>query len=451
MEVVRENKMRSTPMLKLIISMSLPAIFSMLIQALYNIVDSMFVAQYSKEALDAVSLAYPIQMLMVSVAVGTGVGVNSLVSRRLGEQNQKDADHAATHGIVLAVLSYLIFVIFGLFFTEEFFKLYTDSPVILSMGTDYLSIACTCSIGCFVGVAIEKILQSTGNMIVPMMGQLIGAITNIILDPIFIFGYLGVPELGVAGAAIATIIGQICSMIYLVCMLHFKKNAVTIRLKGFKMRGKTIKDIYTVGLPSIVMQSIASVLIMGLNAILGAISDVGVTILGVYYKLQSFVFMPVFGLTQGLMPIMGYNFGAKNKERLTDALKKGIMIALVIMALGTALFWLKPDFLMGIFNADENMMTNGIPALRIISLCFIPAALGISFSTIFQATGMGLYSLIVSLLRQLVLILPIAYVMSAFGLVYVWYAFPIAEIGSFIVSLILYARLYNRKIKFLTE
>ncbi len=451
MEVVKENKMRSTPMLKLIFSMSLPAIFSMLIQSLYNIIDSMFVAQYSKEALDAVSYAFPIQMLMVSVAVGTGVGVNSLVSRRLGEQNQKEADHAATHGIVLAAISYLFFVIFGLFLAEGFFKLYTDNRNIIAMGTDYLSIACTCSVGCFIGIAIEKILQSTGNMIVPMAGQLIGAITNIILDPIFIFGYLGLPELGVAGAAIATIIGQILSMIFLVLMISLRKNAVTIRLKAFKMRAKTVKDIYTVGLPAIVMQSIASVLIMGLNAILGAISDVGVTILGVYYKLQSFVFMPVFGLNQGLMPIMGYNYGAKNKKRLTDALKKGTVIALVIMALGTALFWLKTDFLMSIFNADENMMINGVPALRIISLCFIPAALGISLSTIFQATGMGLYSLIVSLLRQLVLILPIAYILSAFGLIYVWYAFPVAEIGSFIVSLILYARLYKKKIKYLSE
>lgn len=448
---VKENKMRSTPMLKLIISMSLPAIFSMLIQSLYNIIDSMFVAQYSKQALDAVSYAFPIQMLMVSVAVGTGVGVNSLVSRRLGERNQQDADHAATHGIVLSIISYLFFVVFGIFFAEGFFKLYTDNQNIVSMGKDYLSIACICSVGCFVGIAIEKILQGTGNMIVPMAGQLIGAITNIILDPIFIFGYFGVPALGVAGAAIATVIGQIFSMTFLVLMISFRKNAVTIRLRNFKMRAKTVKDIYVVGFPSIVMQSIASVLIMGLNAILGAISDVGVTILGIYYKLQSFVFMPVFGLTQGLMPIMGYNFGAKNKKRLTDALGKGMVIALIIMALGTALFWLKADFLMNIFNADENMMTNGVPALRIISLCFIPAALGISFSTIFQATGMGLYSLIVSLLRQLVLILPIAYVLSAFGLVYVWYAFPIAEAGSFVVSLILYARLYKKKIKFLSE
>ncbi len=449
MEVIKENKLKSTPILRLIITMSLPAMFSMLIQALYNIVDSIFVAQHSKEALDAVSYAFPVQMLMISVAVGTGVGVGSLVSRRLGEGNQKEADYAATHGIILSVLSWGLFLIFGLFFSESFFKAFTDNQVIIDMGKQYLSIACIFSFGSFLQISMEKTLQATGNMIVPMAAQLIGAISNIILDPVFIFGLWGVPAMGVAGAAIATVVGQILAMIFLVFVMVFGKHSVHISFKSFKFRLKTIKDIYTVGFPSIIMQSISSVLIMGLNAILGTISDVGVTILGVYNKLQSFVFMPVFGLTQGLMPIMGYNYGAKNKKRLLDALKKGAVIAIIIMALGTTLFWLKTYWLMGIFKANEEMFTNGVPALRIISLCFIPAALGITFSTLFQAVGMGINSLIVSLLRQLILILPIAYFFSFFGLIYVWYAFPIAEIVSFIVSIYLYIRLYKRRIKYL--
>lgn len=446
---MQENKLNSTPMLKLIISMSLPAMFSMLVQALYNIVDSIFVAQYSKEALDAVSYAFPIQMLMVAVSVGTGVGVNSLVARKLGEKNQHDADSAATHGIVLSAISWVIFLVFGLFFAEPFFKAFTDNQQIVIMGKQYLSILCIFSLGSFIQIAIEKILQGTGDMIMPMAGQLIGAITNIILDPIMIFGYFGFPKMGIAGAAIATVIGQIVAMIFLVLVIIFKKHLVTINFKDFKFSSKTVKNIYTVGFPSIIMQSIASVLIMGLNAILGAISDVGVTILGVYYKLQSFVFMPVFGLTQGLMPIMGYNYGARNKKRLIDAMIKGMIIAVIIMTLGTFLFWLQTDTLLEIFKANEDMLKEGIPALRIISLCFVPAALGITFSTVFQSTGMGLYSLVVSLLRQLVLILPIAYFMSAFGLVYVWSAFPIAEIGSFVVSIYLYYRLYRKNIKYL--
>lgn len=451
MEGFKENKMGATPMMKLIISMSLPAMLSMLVQALYNIVDSMFVSWYSQSALTAVSLAFPIQMLMISVGVGTGVGINSLVSRRLGEQKQEEADHAATHGLILGALSWLLFLIFGLFFTKPFFAAFSDDPTIIAMGDQYLSIACVFSFGILIEVAAEKTLQATGNMIFPMIAQLIGAITNIILDPIFIFGWMGIPSMGIAGAAIATVTGQILSMIFLLGILLFGNHAVNIRFKNFRFRAKTVKDIYAVGFPSIIMQSIGSVLVMGLNAILGTISETGVAILGVYYKLQSFVFMPVFGLTQGLMPIMGYNYGARKAKRLVSSLKLGSIIALVIMVMGTLLFWGMTEQLLSIFKADAQMMADGIPALRIISLCFIPAAMGITFSTIFQAVGMGFKSLLISLLRQLILILPVAYFLSKMGLIYVWYAFPIAEAISFVVSIFIYLHLYKTHIKNLAE
>ncbi len=451
MEGTTENKMGTTPVMKLIVSMSLPAMLSMLVQALYNIVDSMFVSWYSQSALTAVSLAFPIQMLMISVGVGTGVGINSLVSRRLGEHRQEEADHAATHGLILGALSWMLFLIFGLFFSEPFIAAFSDDPAIIAMGDQYLSIVCVFSFGTLIEIAAEKILQATGNMIFPMAAQLIGAITNIILDPIFIFGWLGIPSMGVAGAAIATVIGQILSMIFLLGILLFRKHAVKIRFKRFRFRAKTIKDIYAVGFPSIIMQSIGSVLVMGLNAILGAVSQTGVAILGVYYKLQSFVFMPVFGLTQGMMPIMGYNYGARNKKRLVSTLKLGAIIALVIMAVGTLLFWGLAEQLLGIFKADAQMITDGIPALHIISLSFVPAALGITFSTIFQAVGMGFKSLLISLLRQLILILPAAYFLSKMGLLYVWYAFPIAEIISCVVSILIYLHLYKTHIQHLEE
>lgn len=442
--------MGTYPILKLIISMSLPAMFSMLVQSLYNIIDSMFIAQISEEALAALSLAFPIQTLMIAAAVGTGVGVNSLVSRRLGEGRHSEADSAATHGMVLSFINWLLFALMGFLFTEPFFRSFSDNPDIISAGCDYIYIVTIFSFGIFIEINMEKTLQATGNMIYPMVFQLTGAITNIILDPIMIFGLLGFPELGVKGAAIATVVGQVIAMLLSLYVIFGKNHEVHITLRNFKFHGKTIRDIYQVGLPAIIMQSIMSVLVGGLNTILITFSEAAVAVLGVYYKLQSFVFMPVFGLTQGVMPIMGYNYGAGNKKRLTDALKIGAVIAIIIMAAGTAVFMLIPGQLLMIFNASEQMLQIGIPALRTISLCFIAAAMGIMFSTLFQALGNGIYSLAVSILRQLVVILPAAYLLSKIGLGYVWYAFPIAEALSFMVSVLLFKRIYTNRIRYLT-
>lgn len=447
-----ENKMGTMPMTKLIFSMSLPAMFSMLIQALYNIVDSIFVSFIGEDALTAVSLVYPMQMLIISFAVGTGVGVNSLISRRLGEKEYDEASHAANHGIVLAFITWVVFALIGLFFTKPFIASMAKgaenvSQNIINWGSDYMWIVMVFSFGVFIEVNIEKSIQATGNMLYPMIFQLIGAVINLIFDPIFIFGAGFIPPMGVAGAAIATVMGQIVSMFYAVYIAHKKDFHVKFSLKNFKFRAKTIKDIYIVGIPSIVMQSIASVLITLLNKILIVLTPTAVTVLGVYYKLQSFVFMPVFGLTQGVMPIMGYNYGARNRKRLVDAVKKGTVIAAVIMALGTAVFSLFPKQLLLIFNAKPDMLEIGIPALRIISLNFVPAAVGIMFGTFFQATGKGVYSLTVSFLRQIVLILPVAKFLSGFGVTNVWFAFPIAESVSLVFCIFMYIKVYKKQIK----
>lgn len=442
-----ENRMGTTPVLKLIFMMSVPAMFSMLIQSLYNIVDSYYVAKISESALTAVSLAFPVQMLLTSFGVGTGVGINSLVSRRLGERNQKAADSAAAHGLIFAGLTYVLFAIFGLFFTEMFFRSFHPTEEVLQMGSQYLSIVCTFSFGVFIEMVLEKTLQATGNMIFPMLFQLTGCVINIILDPIMIFGLLGFPKLGIAGAAIATVIAQICAMFFAMIVCFKMSHKVRFSLKGFRFSKATAKDVYKVAVPSILMQSIGSFMTIGLNAILIKFSDAAVSVLGIYFKLQSFVFMPVFGLTQGVMPIMGYNYGAGKKKRLMDTLKYALLIALCIMCLGTLLFWLFPKQLLMIFNASQEMLDIGISALKIISLCFPAAALGITFSTMFQALGYGTYSLGVSLLRQLVIILPVAYLLSLSGLDGIWYSFPIAEGLAFFVSIFLMVRLYNKRVK----
>lgn len=444
--------MGTMPMTKLIFSMSLPAMFSMLVQALYNIVDSIFVSFIGEDALTAVSLVYPMQMLIISFAVGTGVGVNSLISRRLGEKKYDEASHAANHGIVLAFITWVVFALIGLFFTKPFIASMAKgaenvSQNIINWGNDYMWIVMVFSFGVFIEVGIEKSIQATGNMLYPMIFQLIGAVINLIFDPIFIFGIGFIPPMGVAGAAIATVMGQIVSMFYAIYIAHKKDFHVKFSLKNFKFRAKTIKDIYIVGIPSIIMQSIASVLITFLNKILIVLTPTAVTVLGVYYKLQSFVFMPVFGLTQGVMPIMGYNYGARNRKRLVDAVKKGTVIAAVIMALGTAVFSLFPKQLLLIFNAKPDMLEIGIPALRIISLNFVPAAVGIMFGTFFQATGKGIYSLTVSFLRQIVLILPVAKFLSGFGVTNVWFAFPIAESVSLVFCIFMYIKVYKKQIK----
>lgn len=444
------NKMGTMPMLRLILNMSLPAMFSMLILSLYNVVDSIFVSQLGENALTSVSLAYPVQMLLISFAVGTGVGINSLISRKLGEKSYEEAHKAASHGIVLSMITYVIFALAGVFLSESFIKMCSTSdtsPAVISDAVKYLSIVMIFSFGSFYEVSIEKAIQATGNMFYPMIFQLMGAVINIILDPIFIFGYFGIPKMGVAGAAIATVAGQIISAVFAMYISKVKTFHVDFSLKKFKFNLKTVKNIYQVGVPAIIMQSIGSVLITFLNIILMPLSSTAVAVLGVYFKLQSFVFMPVFGLTQGLMPIMGYNFGAKNRKRLVTSIKEGVIIAAIIMALGTFLFMIIPRQLLMIFNASENMLKIGIPALRIISFNFIPAAIGIVTSTAFQAMGKGTYSLIVSVLRQLVIILPVAKFLSSFGVNATWLAFPIAEIVSLFVSIGLFINIYKKQIK----
>ena len=445
-EQTRQNKMGTAPMLPLIFSMSLPAMFSMLVQALYNIVDSYFVAQVSEKGLAAVSLAFPLQNLLIAFAVGTSVGVTSLISRRLGQGRQEEANSAAAHGILLAICTWALFAIYGGVFSTPLFE--TD-PEIIRMGSSYISICCVFSFGVFVEVTLEKTLQATGNMIWPMIFQLIGALTNIILDPIMIFGLLGFPAMGVAGAAIATVSGQILAMVVASLVITFRDHDIHISFRGFRPDFKIIKDIYIVGMPSIVMQSIGTVMTMALNGILSSFSTAAYTVFGLYFKLQSFVFMPVFGLNQGLLPILGFNYGARNKHRMMSAFRSGCVIALVIMTAGMVVFLAFPQWLLGIFNASEELLEIGVPALRIICTCFLFAALGIVASTLFQAVGRGIYSLIVSLMRQLVVLVPAAWILAqvTHQVFYVWWAFPIAECFSLVVSLALLLRLYRKEIR----
>ena len=438
-------------MLPLILGMSLPAMFSMLIQALYNVVDSIFVARYSPKALSAVSLAFPMQLIMVSFCVGTAIGVNSLIARRLGAKNYTDANLAATHGLFLAVFNWLLFLLAGLLLSGRFIALFTVDAQILRYGEQYLTIVLSVSFGMMISTMGEKILQSTGNMIIPMLTQLLGAVINIIFDPLLIFGLWIFPEMGVIGAAVATVFGQICSMIFILVILFVKKHEVKITFRNFRFKKNIIKDIYTVGFPAIIMQSIGSVMVSGINAIIAAsnvstlLAEANINAFGVYFKLQSFIFMPVFGLNQGVSPIIGYNYGARNRRRMFSAFSWGVLIAALIMAGGLLLFQLAPAWLLSLFDADMMMMEVGIPTLRIISLAFIFAAVGIMFSSLFQATGHGFYSMIMSFSRQLVVLLPAAFFLSKIELSVMWYAFPIAEIASLAVAVIFFSILQKKE------
>lgn len=430
---------------RLLMSMAWPAILSMTINALYNIVDSIFVAMVSEKALTAVSFVMPIQMLMIAFAIGTAVGINSLISRRLGANRQEEADQAASTAIRIGIFNYIIFALIGIFLTEPFMRIFTNDPETLSAGMTYMRIV---TIGCLfsmVEINLEKVLQATGNMIFPMVISLCGAITNLILDPILIFGLLGAPRLGIAGAAMATISGQFVSLLVATFVIKRREHLVNIKL-WYKQDWQVVKDIYAVGFPSIIMQSITSVMILGYNKILAPV-PIAVAVLGIYFKLQSFVFMPVFGLSQGTLPIAGYNFGAKKKERLLDVYRLALKTAIIIMALGVIVFQVLPKQLLGFFSATPDMIDIGVPALRIISLCFIPAAIGIINSTIFQATGYGIYSLLASLIRQLVGILPIAYVLyNSLGVNASWASFPLAEILGLVYSVAMFKKLKRKQI-----
>ena len=445
-------RMGTHPLLPLIISMSLPSMFSMLIQALYNIVDSIFVSKLGEDALSAVSIVYPIQMIFISVAVGTSVGLSSLISRRLGAQDYEAAQSAAEHSILLGTLHWSVFLIFGIFFSRPFAMAFSDDPALVDPAAAYCSVVCIGSFFMLNCSSFEKIMQAGGDMISPMWVMLSGAITNIILDPIMIFGYFGCPAMGVKGAAIATVIGQFVSFALANVLMNLKPRPVKVRWAKFKIDSNIIRDIYQVGLPSMIMQSIGSVLTLCLNAILIGFSTTAVAIYGVYFKLQSFVFMPVFGMNHGLLPIMGYNYGARNRKRLMTAFKYGLIIALIIMCTGCVIFHVFPAQLMALFNAEGDMLTHGVTALKTISLCFPLAAIGIIIGTLFQATARGFYSVIVSVLRQLVLIVPMAYCFSRiWGVPGVWYAFAAAELGSLVCSAVLLSRLWKTDISKMPE
>ncbi len=448
-EVKKENKMGTMPVVKLVFNMSLPAILSMTVLAMYNVVDSIFVGNYSQKGLNAMSIVYPMQMLLISVSVGTAIGVNSLVSRKLGERKQNEANSAATHGLVTCLFSYILFLLLGIFAVKPFMGVFTTDAETMQYGIDYLRIVLCLSVFSIIQVMIEKTLQATGNMIYPMLFQMLGAVVNIIFDPLLIFGVGIFPEMGITGAAIATVFGQFCGMLFAVIVLFTKSHDIKITFRGFRLNAMMLKQIYGVGFPSIIMQSISAIMILGLNTIFTINnSAVSVTVLGVYFKLQSFVFMPCFGLNQGVLPVLGYNYGARNKKRVYDTLKCGIIAAVSIMVIGALLMWLIPDRLIAMFGGDQSLMDVGIPAFRIISLCFVPAAVSIIMITLFQATGKGFRGLFISFARQIVVLLPVAYLISVtLGVNYVWYAFPIAEAVALVIALLFFLNLVRGDFK----
>jgi putative MATE family efflux protein len=446
--MMTENKMGVMPIPKLLISMSLPMMISMLVQALYNIVDSIFVAQISENALTAVSLAFPLQNLMIAVASGTAVGINALLSRSLGEKNFEEAKKAAKNGLFLAFLSYIAFALFGIFCTRLYFISQTDVAEIVDYGVEYTSVVLIVSIGLFYSITQERLLQATGKSFYSMISQICGALTNIIFDPILIFGLLGAPKLGVKGAAIATVAGQLVATV-VSCVLNLWKNKeISYDFRGFRPNGRIIATIYKVGVPSTIMVAIGSLLTYYYNKILLMFSTTAVSVYGIYFKLNSFIFMPVFGLNNGMIPIIAYNYGARNKKRILETVKLSAIVAMLVMALGTVIFQIVPGALLGLFDASDHMLEIGIPALRIISLSFIFAGYNIVMGSVFQAFGNGVYSLIISLVRQLFVVLPAAYLLAVnFGLHQTWWSYPIAETVAVVMSTLFFIRLYQQKIK----
>lgn len=431
-----ENKMGTMPIGKLLIKMSVPVMISMLVQALYNIVDSVFVAQIGEEALTGVTLAFPIQNLMIALSAGTGVGINALVSRRLGQKNKEGAGITAGNGLFLNIIHAIIFSIAGLLLVPAFFRAQTSDPEIIAYGTNYLRIVSVFSFGIFMQVTFERFLQSTGLTFYSMVCQSAGAVINIILDPIFIFGWFGLPAMGTAGAAWATVIGQFFSA-FLGIYFHLKFNhEIKLSLKSFKPNWPIIKEIYAVGIPSMIMMSVGSLLNIVMNNILIAFSSTATAVYGVYFRLQSFVFMPVFGMNNGMVPIIGFNYGARKPDRIKETIALAIRYASIIMIVGFVIFQLFPDVLLGFFNASPQMIEIGRPALRIISIHFIAAGASIVLGSVFQAFGLGKYSLVISLVRQLVVLLPIAYVMSLTGNINnIWWAFLISEVTALVLGI----------------
>jgi putative MATE family efflux protein len=418
--------------------------FSMLIMSLYNIVDSLFVSSISEIALRSVSIIFPVQQLMVAFAVGTSVGVNSYVARRLGAEDPEAAGSAASHGLVLSFVNSLFFLVTGFLLAPAVVNLFSNHGEVISGSVDYLRIVTMASIGLFWQIHCEKIFQATGNMTRAMYIQLLGALLNIALDPILIFGWFGLPAMGVRGAAVATVIAQIIAGAIAVYLVLRKETVIKVTLKSFRFQKHILAGIYRVGLPSLVMQSVTAMVGMVFNMIILPFSEIAITVLGVYLKLESFVFMPVFGIGQGMLPLMAYNFGAKRYDRVRQTLKSGLILMAGIMSFSMVLFQLIPRLLLAAFNATEEMYTMGIPAFRNISLCFIFAGIAIILSISFQALGKGTYSLFISIFRQLVLLLPLARLFAVWHLDYVWYSYAISDLGAALMAIFLFRRLSSR-------
>ncbi len=445
---MKENKMGVMPIKKLVITMSVPMMISMLVQALYNVVDSIFVSQVCEDALTAVSLAFPVQNLMIGVATGTGVGINALLSRALGARDFEKANKIAANGLFLTLFGGLFFLLFGFFGTELFFRGQVDpSDPIYTYGVDYLSVICIFSFGVFGQVTCERLMQATGKTTLSMLTQLSGAIINIILDPFFILGIGPFPRLEAKGAAIATVIGQIFAFIMGLVLNRYFNKEIKVSFRKFRPDFRIISEIYKIGVPSILMVAIGSFMTFFLNKILLSFSSTAAAVFGVYFKLQSFIFMPVFGLNNGIIPIIAFNYGAKKRDRIIKTLRFSCVIAVSIMAFGTLLMWLIPEQMLRLFEASEDMMSIGVPALHNISLSFVIAAVNINLGASFQALGKSYYSMIVSFARQIVVLLPVAYLLSKTGVIdYVWFAFPIAEIASLTVTLICFTNIYRKLI-----
>ena len=451
---VTENKMGTMPVGKLLFNMSLPMMISMLVQALYNIVDSIFVAKLSENALTAVSLAFPLQTLLIAVGTGTGVGMNALISKSLGERDFKKANKIADNGMFLYALSYLVFLILGLTVVKPFYasQIGNADVEIMELGIDYLSTVMMFSVGLFAQIYFERLLTSTGKTIFSMTSQLCGAITNIILDPILIFGLLGAPKMGVTGAALATVIGQ-CVAGIIACVCNHKFNhEISLNLKGFTPDLQIIGHIYAIGIPSIIMQSIGSIMTYCMNRILITFSSTATAVFGVYFKLQSFFFMPVFGLNNGITPIIAYNYGAKQRKRMIKTIKLSLLVSFCLTFIGFLSFEGIPQVLLGMFNASEDMLIIGVPALRIIGIHYLIAWFCIIFGTVFQALGKAVFSMIVSIMRQLVALIPAAYILAKIGGLHaVWWSFPIAEVISLAVTLFFFVKIYRSIISKIPE
>lgn len=447
-ENIAENKMGTMPVGPLLINMSLPIVISMFIQALYNVVDSYFVAKIGENALTAVSLAFPVQNFMIAIAVGTGVGMNAMLSKSLGEKNYELANQTANNGVFLGIASYAFMLLLGAAFSGFYFKAQTEIPEVVMDGTRYIRICTMLSLGVYGQITFERLLQATGKAIYSMVTQATGAVINIILDPILIFGLWGFPAMGVTGAAVATILGQVSSAILGITLNHKFNHEIRLNFKNFTPDLNIIKRIYTVGFPSILMRSLTSVTTFGMNAILLSFSSTATAVFGIYYKLQSFVLMPVLGLNNGMIPILAYNYGARKKHRILKTIKLAVGFGVLVMIVGFVLIQAQTTAILTLFNASENMLAIGVPALKIMSIQFILAGFPIVLNAVFQSFGKGFYSLAVSLCRQLIILLPAAYILSKFGgLTWVWWAFPIAEIGSLTACILFFHRVYTRQIK----